>query len=257
MIKTIKTKAFTLIELLLVITIITVLATTVMLFLKPFEQIEKSFNIKRKQELSSLQKAFNDYYNDKNFFPNGAEICYSPITPSGNTCSCFICGLESVTSLPPYINRLPCDPQHGKKDYLYQYDCSNKQWYKIYTLIETGSSLTEYNYGTSSGNTPLNPYPTIANAPTSPPVIPPTSTPASIPSSTPAPTLSPTPTITLTPTPTTYYCPSNQNLWCIQTILGSPVCNFCGYLASCISGSCDDEPFKLFSDSWCSISCSQ
>lgn len=127
-------EGFTLMELLIVIGLITILATVSIVLFNPMRQIEKANDAKRKKELNLLQKAFEDYYNDKGCYPKPEEICYDVPPPptniygSGIGCTrplesqtCHICGNESSSPLfSPYMSSLPCDPQHKQKQYLYE-----------------------------------------------------------------------------------------------------------------------------------------
>lgn len=143
-------KTFTILELLIVITLISLLTVAILTLFNPLKQIQKANDSKRKSELATLKKSFEDFYNDKNRFPRGAEICYdSPTTPRTDTynqtaCSCHICGLNSHSpNFSPYLEKLPCDPSYPKKDYLYDFDCSspNPQWFRIYTNLDQSTSV--------------------------------------------------------------------------------------------------------------------
>lgn len=138
--------SFTFIELLVVITLAGLLVVITLAFLNPIKQIQKSWDGKRKAELVTLHKVFEDFYNDKNRFPLPADVCFEAASPPridlyGKTaCSCQICGRSSTSpNLFPYLPRLPCDPQSSQKEYLYDFDCSqtpqNPQWFRIYTKL--------------------------------------------------------------------------------------------------------------------------
>jgi four helix bundle suffix protein len=139
-------KGFTLMELLIIIALIAILATALLILFNPKRQIEKAWDTKRKNDLNTLRKVLEDYYNDKGCYPTGNIICYN--TPkenrkgfgSGATLvgySCNICGTKPTSpDFSPYLSVLPCDPQHPIKDYLYQYDPSScPQWFRIYSMF--------------------------------------------------------------------------------------------------------------------------
>jgi len=129
-------RGFTLMELLIIIALIALLAIAVLILFNPKKQIEKSWDGKRKHELSQLKKVLEDWYNDKNCYPRPEEICYDSPT-SNNTC--HICGNhQNSPKLTPYLSSLPCDPQHPTKEYLYQVDNQTcPKWYRIYADLSS------------------------------------------------------------------------------------------------------------------------
>jgi len=137
---------FTLMEIFIIIALIALLATAVLVLFNPKRQIGKAWDTKRKNDLNTLRKVLEDYYNDKGCYPTGNIICYN--TPKENKkgvgvgatlvgYSCNICGTEPTSpNFSPYLSVLPCDPQHPTKDYLYQYDPSScPQWFRIYSMF--------------------------------------------------------------------------------------------------------------------------
>ena len=130
---------FTLMELLIIIPLIALLATAVLVFFNPKRMIEKSWDGKRKHELSELKKVLEDWYNDKHCYPKPSEICYDSVGPNN---TCHICGSQSpIRDFSPYLSRLPCDPQYPNKNYLYQVNDTNcPTWYRIYADL----SLSDY-----------------------------------------------------------------------------------------------------------------
>jgi len=127
---------FTLMELLIIVALIALLATAVLVFFNPKRMIEKSWDGKRKHELSQLKKVLEDWYNDKNCYPRPEEICYNSPT-SNNTC--HICGNhQNSPKLTLYLSSLSCDPQHPTKKYLYQVDNQTcPKWYRIYADLSS------------------------------------------------------------------------------------------------------------------------
>jgi len=149
-------KSFTLMELLIIISLIALLAAVVIVLLNPWQQINKGYDVKRRNDLNELRKVYEDYYNDKGCYPTGNVVCYD--TPKEDKqgqgmgailvgYSCNICGNEAAppqfSSFSPYMARLSCDPEHSRKDYLYQYDPSPcPSWYRLYTdlsILDTES----------------------------------------------------------------------------------------------------------------------
>ncbi|QQG44295.1 MAG: prepilin-type N-terminal cleavage/methylation domain-containing protein [Candidatus Roizmanbacteria bacterium] len=130
-------KGFTLLEITIVVALLAVVAAVILVILNPWAQIAKSHDAKRKADLAALQKALEEWYNDKGCYPKPDEICYNdPVkvcqTNLGalNTRSfvsqiCNICGNENTPpnqspSFSPYLSQLPCDPKHPNKKYLYE-----------------------------------------------------------------------------------------------------------------------------------------
>lgn len=193
---------FTLMELLIVVALISIIAVTAIVLFNPFAQLGKGYDVKRKHELAQLQKALEDYYNDKGCYPKPADLCYSlpPNLPPTKVCGgvggggllesfkCNICGNESSSPpFSPYLSKLPCDPQHKQKQYLYEVAAKSlltcntaepepidpcPQWYRVYSSFSNKSdSSTEeigcqmsgcgmkpnygYDYGVTSPNEKL------------------------------------------------------------------------------------------------------
>lgn len=147
----------TIMEILIVFTIVAVVAIAAMALLNPKRQIEKAWDGQRKNDLANLKKYLEDWYNDKNCYPTPDQICYG-IAPTN---PCPICGREKTPAVfADYLSSLPCDPQHSIQNYLYQAEnTSCPGWYRIYTrlTIETDTAIEEAHcQGDSCG--PSTPY---------------------------------------------------------------------------------------------------
>jgi prepilin-type N-terminal cleavage/methylation domain-containing protein len=83
-------KGFTLVEILIVVGIILLLSIIVLMNVRG--QMAHATDAKRKTDLSTLSKFFEDYYNDHGTFPNqsATDVCGGVIAP--------------------YITNIPCDP---------------------------------------------------------------------------------------------------------------------------------------------------
>jgi Tfp pilus assembly protein PilE len=128
-------------ELLIIVALIAVLCIAALALLNPWKQIQKSNDARRKADLSALQKAIEEWYNDKGCYPKPSDICYHPPLPTPfftSSCGpppqnktfqsniCFICGSEATSpSFAPYLSKLPCDPEHPKKDYVYEVEANH------------------------------------------------------------------------------------------------------------------------------------
>lgn len=137
-----KNSGFTLMELLIIVALIAVIATTVLILLNPMQQINKAKDSQRKHDMDVLRKTFEDYYNDKSCYPKPNEVCYnakSQYAPS-EAIICNICGNESAplnfSNFSPYLPKLPCDPESPRKEFLYQVDdlvCP--KWFRVYSKL--------------------------------------------------------------------------------------------------------------------------
>jgi type II secretory pathway pseudopilin PulG len=182
-------KAFTLMEILIFIALIALLATALLTSLNPFSQIQKAWDAKRKKDLEVLNKAFEDYYNDKGCYPLPEEVCY-PGTIK-NVCQgvgssrtvrskiCYICGNEAppekFDNFKSYLSKIPCDPEHPKKNYLYEVEikncpassgCQNSEcgnqcpsWYRIYTRLSKLTDSDSIYTGCAGGGCGIAPTP--------------------------------------------------------------------------------------------------
>jgi len=173
-------------EILIVVALISLIASSVPLTMNFRAQIDKSNDLKRKKELSILQSGLDEFYNDSNSYPTAANICmensFSISIDGIESCGCYICG-KKMTSLSAeqqrmlsYMKEIPCDPNSGEssspQQYFYNYDCrtTNPQWYRIYTILsnpkdpgvaEVGCGAgcgwnEKYNYGVGSPNIKIN-----------------------------------------------------------------------------------------------------
>lgn len=142
-----KNTGFTLVELLIVIAIIGL--TLSVGYNAYYNQYKKGNDAKRKKDLNQLRTILEDYYNDKNSYPNTLPCGSSAYAPS--------------------IKEVPCEPDGS--DYLIQTD--SVTYYKIYTRLENkddpaidqvgcdfvlgcpNAPNPTYNYGIHSGNVDL------------------------------------------------------------------------------------------------------
>lgn len=123
-------KGFTLIELIVVIGILSILSAMVLAVVNPFSQFQKARDAQRKSDLSQVQKALEQYYQDTGHYPS-------------STNNFQIIGLNSATIAWgqsnaqnwPYINQLPQDPL-SNETYVYY---STGQSYWLYTSLERGA----------------------------------------------------------------------------------------------------------------------
>lgn len=162
-------KGVTLTEVLIILAIVGLFLITA--FLVFYKQIFKAQDSKRKSDLHELTNILEDFYNDNGCYPQPTEICYDSSSEGrDNNLLCHICG-DEANPIPNF--RLPCNPDHPKKKYLYEVENSScPQWYRIYTELsehedsgscaygscgvesDTGVDIG-YDYGVSSPNVNL------------------------------------------------------------------------------------------------------
>lgn len=108
--------AFTLIELLLVITIGGILVTGIISVIDPVAQVQKATDARRKSDLSQVQRALELYYHDFNQYPPSAALNWG-------------------ASWQPYMASLPKDTNSSKQ---YSY-ISTGQAYYLYASLDRGA----------------------------------------------------------------------------------------------------------------------
>lgn len=103
-------RAFTLLEILLVVAIIAILAGIVIVAINPAKQLGNTRDAQRKSDINNLYKAVNQYLIDEGSFPTGIttsaqQICDTNGEPAGE------CLDLSSYLVPNYIQSIPKDPQ--------------------------------------------------------------------------------------------------------------------------------------------------
>lgn len=121
-----KQNGFTLIELIIVIAILGVLATTLIMTLNPADQYAKAVDAKRKVELSQIQKALESYYQDHNGSYPLSDSEYKIQDAS-------VGSINWGSAWGSYIPVLPKDPANGKKFVYYSYD--GREYY-LYAALD-------------------------------------------------------------------------------------------------------------------------
>lgn len=127
-------KGFTIVEIMVVITIIVGVAVAALSALRPTAQIGKGRDAQRKADLQKLKIIFEDYYNDNQ--------CYPPTSTVDLTCN--------STALRPYLDKVPCDPGGHTTPYAYTTTCTS---FIIYAKLEydKDSDVVKYNCGNTPG----------------------------------------------------------------------------------------------------------
>lgn len=156
-----KNHGFTLLEILIVISLIVILAITALILFNPIQQINRGRDTQRKRDLDTMRKVFEDFYNDKGCYPKPVEVCY-PGTDNGDPVSnnpCYICGSENTPAdIQPYLDPLPCDSNQPTKKYAYQVNnLTCPSWFKIYTNFASEDDTDSINSGCGEGGCGVSP----------------------------------------------------------------------------------------------------
>lgn len=137
-------KAFTLVELIIVVSILAFIALIAIAYFRG--QLFKGNDARRKSDINRIQIALEEYEKDHNCYPLPQFVSCKP-----------------GTGLRPYIDIVPCDPA-TKSSYYYQYDDSVcPKWYRLYSFLDNknDSQITEgigpsgaFNFYQESPNAP-------------------------------------------------------------------------------------------------------
>ncbi len=129
-----RNSGFTLVELIIVITLIVVLSIISISYLR--SQIFKGNDARRKADINRIKVAVEEYEKDKNCYPDPSLVVCNP----GN-------------GLVPYLSKIPCDPI---KNTSYNYENSGgscPSWYRIYTNLDNSNDSNGF-FVTGSPNAP-------------------------------------------------------------------------------------------------------
>ena len=145
---------FTLVEIMVIFSILGVI--TVFAAVNGPTQLQKARDAIRKSNIDRIKKAVEEYYDDKNCYPQTIPSCNNSLT-SGNL---------------NLLYDIPCDPT-TKLSYTYVPEISDcPSWYQLYGNLEykTDKIIEKigcsqgcgpncvFNYGVSSSNQKLNPF---------------------------------------------------------------------------------------------------
>ncbi|MEI7620401.1 MAG: FISUMP domain-containing protein [Candidatus Falkowbacteria bacterium] len=140
-------KAFTLLEILLVVAAIAILAGIVILAINPSRQLAKTRNTQRSMDVNTIQKALYQYSIDHNSLSGVVSTTPTEICRSGASSCSGLIDLSFLTNNSVYLTSLPTDPQVVS---------SNGTGYMVYILPSgrpaVSSSLAELDQEISTIN---------------------------------------------------------------------------------------------------------
>lgn len=111
-------RGFTLIEIILVMSLIGIMATVVISLINPVAQFQKSRDAQRKSDLRQIQSALELYRADQGSYP-GTLTCGNPLKVASAT----------------YMRKIPCDPNNTGK-LIYTYSGGGGMSYKLIACLE-------------------------------------------------------------------------------------------------------------------------
>lgn len=121
-------RGFTLIEMVISIGVLAILSILVLAMLNPLQQFEKARDAQRKSDVSEIQKALEQFYQDNGKYPTN-DTSYH-IEDSNNN------PISWGSSWTPYMDVVPQDPD-STRNYVYV-SSNNQQAYMLYASLERG-----------------------------------------------------------------------------------------------------------------------
>ncbi len=139
-------KGFTLLEILLVITLIGILSGIILSAINPSRQLAQARDAERLSEIRKISNALDMYTaNNRGEYPSGLTSWYKDICPVGGGIDC----VDLSVLVPTYIDSIPVDPD-GVTNYRIGLDTNTNQVSFESSISEVENSIT------------VNPLPSVA-----------------------------------------------------------------------------------------------
>lgn len=143
--------AFTLVELLISLSIVIILAVLAIMYFRG--QAHKGNDARRKSDIQRIKVAVEEYEKDHNCYPTFVT-----------------CGVNQNQPIYPYLNNVPCDPVTNASYFYAHSDDECPRWYQIFSKLQFSQDPdvisgigpgSSFNYVSGSANSPvLTPSPT-------------------------------------------------------------------------------------------------
>lgn len=117
-----KNFGFTLVELLVGMAILVTLMVIAIGTINPIAMVGKAKDSRRKSDLNKIKTAFEEYFNDKGYYPTSADLTTWNVS---SNCD------KAISAITKYLKVWPCDPD--KKVYTM---ITKNNWFKVVTNLE-------------------------------------------------------------------------------------------------------------------------
>lgn len=144
---------FTLVEILVVLSLIGILAGSILALIKPVDQFQKARDAQRKSDLREIQKALEIYYSDASSYPASSVDYKITRTTSGGNISINWGDLWNG-----YMEKVPFDPTSSQR---YVYYSTGQEFYLYARLERAGSDRQACNAGAACSKLGANPFPPV------------------------------------------------------------------------------------------------
>lgn len=138
-----KSEGFTLMELMIVMVIMSILASLVIGNFST--STKRGRDTRRKTDLGNIQTALESYFNDKGVYPTGVTgVMTGCGVGDSMPCNWGSAFIDKYSTL--YMNILPADPVSGKKYYYVSAGSSYKIYAKLENTLDTGTGVKQAGY---------------------------------------------------------------------------------------------------------------